>query len=149
LQRIRVILDWCRAHGFCEGDNPADGVTKVLPKHRGPKRHHAALPYQQVPAFIQALSQLETAELVRLAFELTILCATRTSETLCATWDEVDLDGNTWTIPATRMKGRVDIAYRCRHGPSKSFSEPRRCPTAARTYSRAGRLPSRSRTWCS
>ena len=38
------------------------------------------------------------------ALLLTILCATRTSETLNATWTEFDLDAATWTIPADRMK---------------------------------------------
>ncbi len=39
------------------------------------------------------------------ALELTILCATRTSETVNAIWDEVDLlRERTWTIPGNRMK---------------------------------------------
>jgi integrase len=40
-----------------------------------------------------------------LAFML--LTATRTSETLEATWDEFDLDQTIWTIPAARMKNRL------------------------------------------
>ena len=35
LQRVRMIFDWCKAQGYCTGDNPTQGVTKVLPKHRG------------------------------------------------------------------------------------------------------------------
>ena len=38
------------------------------------------------------------------ALELIILTATRTSEVLKATWDEIDLDQRIWTIPAERMK---------------------------------------------
>jgi integrase len=38
------------------------------------------------------------------ALELTILCGTRTSETIGATWDEVDLAARTWIIPGERMK---------------------------------------------
>ena len=34
-----------------------------------------------------------------------ILTATRTSETLNATWSEIDLDKAVWTIPGERMKG--------------------------------------------
>jgi integrase len=38
------------------------------------------------------------------ALELTVLCATRTSETIGAEWGEVDLAAKTWIIPAERMK---------------------------------------------
>ncbi len=44
------------------------------------------------------------------ALELTILCATRTNETLGATWDEFDLEAGLWTIPKDRMKaGRAHV----------------------------------------
>jgi integrase len=108
LQRVRVIFEWCKAQGYCTGDNPTQGLTKVLPKHRATQAHHAALPYQQVPAFIHALREADAGELVKLAFEFTILCAVRTSETLGATWAEVDLEAKTWTIPGIRMKAGVE-----------------------------------------
>ena len=103
LRRLRVILDWCKVQGYCFGDNPTEGLTKVLPKHRASKAHHAALPYPEVPAFVSALRASDASEVVKLGFELTILCATRTSETLRAVWSEVDLAAKTWTIPGIRM----------------------------------------------
>jgi integrase len=42
------------------------------------------------------------------ALEFLILTATRTSEALNATWDEFDLEAEVWTIPAARMKARVE-----------------------------------------
>ncbi len=117
LQRLRVIFDWCKAQGYASGDNPTEGITKVLPKHRAAKAHHAALPYPEVPAFLRALRESDASEPVRLGFELTVLCATRTSETLRATWSEVDLRTKTWTIPGDRMKNGVDhripLSSRC------------------------------------
>jgi len=103
-QRIKVVFDWAKASGLRSGDNPTEGLTKVLPKHRGEQQHHAALPYQAVPAFISVLRTADTSESIRLAFELLILTATRTSEVLRATWAEVDLDAKVWTIPGARMK---------------------------------------------
>lgn len=44
LQRVRVVFEWCKAQGYCSGDNPTAGLTKVLPKHRAAPVHHAALP---------------------------------------------------------------------------------------------------------
>ena len=117
LQRVRVILDWCKAQGYCSGDNPTDGLTKVLPKARAAKSHHAALAYQHVPTFIESLREIDSAESVRLAMEFTILSAARTSETLNATWDEIDLEAKTWTVPGARMKAgldhRVPLSDRC------------------------------------
>lgn len=117
LQRIRVIFEWCKAQGYRSGDNPTEGLTKVLPKRRAVPVHHAALPFQQVPAFIHALREAPARDVVKLAFEFTILCGTRTSETLQATWNEFDLDAKTWTIPGARMKAgvehRVPLSQRC------------------------------------
>ena len=117
LQRLRVIFDWGKAQGYCRGNNPTEGLTKVLPKHRTAKAHHPALPYSEVPAFLRDLRACDASDLVTLGFELTILCATRTSETLRATWTEVDLSSETWTVPGERMKGgvvhRIPLSPRC------------------------------------
>ena len=42
------------------------------------------------------------------ALEFLILTATRTSETLQATWDEIDSASGVWVIPANRMKGGIE-----------------------------------------
>ena len=117
LQRVRVVFEWCKAQGYRTDDNPTQGLTKVLPKQRVAKGHHAALPYQNIPAFVQALREADAGDVVRLAFEFTILCASRTSETLNAAWTEIDLEAKTWTIPGPRMKAglehRVPLSPRC------------------------------------
>ena len=117
LQRLRVIFDWCKAQGYCAGDNPTQGLTKVLPRHRGSQKHHPALPYREVPAFLRALQGSDASESVKLAFEFMILCAARTGEILRATWDEIEFDSHTWTIPGSRMKAgvkhRVPLSPRC------------------------------------
>lgn len=117
LQRLRMVFDWAKAKRYCDGDNPTHGLTKVLPKTRGSRAHHAALPYAQLPAFLRDLQSSSASEVIQLALELTILCATRTTETLRATWDEVDWETRTWTIPAHRMKAgvahRIPISPAC------------------------------------
>jgi integrase len=107
-QRIKVVLDWAKASGYRAGDNPVDGITKVLPKPRAVTAHHAALPYANVPAFIEMLREADAAEGTRLGFELLILTATRTSEVLGARWDEFDLETATWIIPGLRMKAGLE-----------------------------------------
>ena len=117
LQRVRVVFEWCKAQGYRTDDNPTQGLTKVLPKQRVAKGHHAALPYQDLPAFVQALREADAGDVVKLAFEFTILCASRTSETLNTAWTEIDLEAKTWTIPGPRMKAglehRVPLSPRC------------------------------------
>lgn len=93
-----------RKPGFATGDNPAHGLTKVLPKQRKGQKHHAALPYQDLPAFLTKLRKADAREPVRLAFEFLILTAARTSEVTRATWSEVDLAKAVWTVPGSRMK---------------------------------------------
>jgi integrase len=115
-QRIKVVLDWAKASGYRSGDNPVDGLTKVLPRARQAPTHHPALPYAHVPAFVQALRETDAGESTKLAFEFLILTAARTSEVLGARWEEVDRESKTWTIPGARIKAgrehRVPLAAR-------------------------------------
>ena len=75
-------------------------------------RHHAALPYGDVPAFLTDLRQRDG--MAARALEFTILTATRTGEAIGARWSEIV--GDVWTIPARRMKSgrehRVPLAGR-------------------------------------
>jgi integrase len=107
-QRMKTVFDWAKASGYRSGDNPVEGVSKVLPKHNGKKVHHPALPYAQVPEFLIAMRDCAAGVSAKLAFEYMILTATRTSEVLLAEWNEIDVDAKTWTIPAERMKAKVE-----------------------------------------
>jgi integrase len=114
---MKLVFDWAKASGFREGDNPTDGITKVLPKHKDDQQHHAALPYSSVPQFLTTLQTLPTMnEAVRLGLEFLILTATRTNEVQRARWAEIDVETRTWTIPAARMKSsrehRVPLSAR-------------------------------------
>lgn len=104
--RIERVLDVAKARRLRTGENPAawrGNLSVILPKRKnGPKRHHPAMPFTEVPAFMQKLSQ--RSALAARALELTILTASRTSETLGARWSEVDLDAKLWVIPPDRMK---------------------------------------------
>jgi integrase len=105
--RVESILDWARVRGYRVGENPArwrGHLDHLLPSHRrlGRVRHHPALAYADVPAFMHELGKREgnTAR----ALEFTILTVARVGEVLGATWDEIS--DNLWTVPASRMKNR-------------------------------------------
>jgi integrase len=103
--RIEAVLDWAKARGHRTGDNPAawEVIGKVLPARGGPK-HHAALPYADIPAFMASLR--ERAGVAAKALAFAVLTAGRSQEVLKARWGEVDLDARVWTVPAERMKMR-------------------------------------------
>lgn len=103
--RIEAVLDWAKARGHRTGDNPAawEIIGKVLPARGGPK-HHAALPYTEIPAFMASLEERGGVAAKALAFA--VLTAARSQEVLKARWSEVDLDAGIWTVPAERMKMR-------------------------------------------
>ena len=107
-QRISTVFDWCKASGFCPGENPVAAVAKGLPRQTDQQRHHAALPYGEMADFLKRLAAAGTGEGVRLAFELLILTAARTGEMIGARWDEIDLSKALWTIPAERMKAKTE-----------------------------------------
>ena len=65
-------------------------------------RHHPALPYTEIPAFMVELAKREG--IAARALEFTILTAARTGEVIGALWGEIDLQGAVWTVPAHRMK---------------------------------------------
>lgn len=67
-------------------------------------KHHAALPWQQLPAFLRELRVRDAVAARALAF--LILTAARSGEVLGMRWEEVDLGGAVWIVPAGRMKTR-------------------------------------------
>lgn len=102
-QRIEAVFDWAIGNGFHPGPNPVDGaLRRALPKAAVKPKHHAALPWRQVPAFMAELGQREA--IAARAFEFAVLTATRSGETRGAEWSEIDLDRRVWVIPADRMK---------------------------------------------
>ena len=141
-QRIHTVLDWATASGFRSGENPVDGVSRGLPRQPDNKRHHAALPYGEVPGFIAKLrASPDLGETTSLAFEFLILTAARTREVVEAEWSEIDIERAIWTVPANRMKAgkehRVPLSPRCldicaalgNWGPIASMSSQAELPT--------------------
>jgi integrase len=133
--RIEAVLDWARVHGYREGENPArwrGHLDHLLPSRKklARVRHHAALPYRDVPAFMRKLRQHDDVE--ARALEFLILTAARAGEVVGADWNEIDQDdrdGWTWIIPPERMKARrehrVPLSRAARAVLEKTLSERR------------------------
>jgi integrase len=105
--RIERILDWARASALRDGENPArwkGHVDQFYPARSKVRavRHHPAIHYSDLPGFLLRLR--EQKGVAARALETLILTASRSSETLQATWDEIDFDARLWRVPARRMK---------------------------------------------
>lgn len=107
--RIEKILDAAKASGHINSpwENPArwrGNLIHMLPKQNIKRnvQHRAAIPYEDIPRLFDLLRKQDG--MPARALELTILCATRSCETLGARWREFDLSKRIWTIPADRMK---------------------------------------------
>lgn len=108
-QRIHAVMAWGWAHGHCQS-NPVDVVEHLLAQQPGKAirtQHHPAMPWRDIPVFVQEhLRTRDRPEVSRSLLELAILTACRSGEARNMTWDEVDFDSKTWTIPAERMKAK-------------------------------------------
>ncbi len=114
--RIETVINATKAAALADNSNPArqalwtnhhNPAERATLKYAGlngkqVRKHYRAMDWKEVPAFVSELSG--KPDYSARALLLTILCATRTSETLDSTWSEFDLDAATWTIPAERMK---------------------------------------------
>jgi integrase len=109
-QRLERVLDAAKVAGHRTGDNPSrwqGHLALLLPKQgRGQVAHHAALPWVDMPDFMDRLGQREG--LAALALEYLILTAARSGEVRGAVWGEIDLAAHVWSIPAARMKAGRD-----------------------------------------
>ena len=106
--RLEKVLDAAKVRGLRQGENPArwkGNLDHPLPRQTAKPSHHAALPFGEVPDFVAKLRERETSS-AGLPLQFAILTAARTGEVLGVRWQEIDLDGKVWTIPAERMKAR-------------------------------------------
>jgi len=111
--RMESILDWAAHKGYRQGGNPAKwegNLEHELPSptklKKRKQRHHPALPYTRLGAFMVDLSLREGMS--ARALEWGILNASRFQEIAGARLREVDLQLKRWTIPPERMKREIE-----------------------------------------
>ena len=101
-QRLKSVFDWAIVANYRTSVNPVTGIKQALPRQVGKVKHHTALPWKELPDFIQKLRQRSGISI--LAFQFLILTAGRSSDIRNAQWSEIDLRKRLWEIPAERMK---------------------------------------------
>ena len=105
--RIHAVIGWTTVHHYRHGDNPArwqGHLEHALPalSKVAKVKHHAALPYAQVGAFVAKLRK--DSSVGARCLEFITLTAARVGEAINAEWDEIDLANRVWVVPSSRMK---------------------------------------------
>lgn len=108
-QRIEAVLDWAGVMGFREGANPArwkGNLQQALPSpgklQKAPG--HPAIALEDATTWFHLLRARNG--LAARALEFLTLTASRSGEVRGALWEEMDMSGGIWTIPAERMKAK-------------------------------------------
>ena len=103
---LKQIFSQAIARGLCE-HNPASELHAIaLPPP--PPQHYPHLSESELPEFLQALSTTTSHLPARIAAWMAIFTAARPGMVRYATWEEIDFEEGTWTVPAERMKMRRD-----------------------------------------
>jgi integrase len=107
--RIELILAAAATRKLRSGLNPAQWkghLETVLAKPNKIKKvkHHAALPFDEIPEFMGELREMGT--MAALALEFCILNASRTGEVIGGKRNEIS--EAVWTIPGERMKAKKE-----------------------------------------
>jgi len=91
--------------GRAERDPTIDLRGALRPVQHG---HYAAIDADELPEFLRTLEHNDARLFIqtRLAVRLLMLTFVRTGELIGSKWEEIDLEGKQWTIPAERMKMR-------------------------------------------
>ena len=105
-QRIRSVFDYARSKGH-RVDNPADErLDAALPRNGHATAHRESVAHGDVADVLRRVRAIDDPKWLgaTLALEFLVLTGARSSEVLGMAWREVE--GDTWTVPASRMKTR-------------------------------------------
>ena len=101
LNRTNLVIRHAAALGLDVDIGLAEKTKLLLGKTRHVVKHIPSMPWQEAPAFYQTL---DDKSLPQLALRLLMLTGLRSNPVRHAHLDEID--GDIWTIPGEKMKGR-------------------------------------------
>jgi len=104
LQRMTAVFRYAVQTGKAT-HNPATEMRGVIKARK--VQHHPMISPKELPEFLKNLAMADIHTTTKLAIQFTILTAARSGEVRGATWSEIDLEKNLWSIPAKRMKMQI------------------------------------------
>ena len=102
--KLSIVMDWTITKGYRRDSNPArPNVTQSLGR-QAEQTHHKSLAPAELGRALAAIRDADVWWATKYCLIFIALTGVRSGEGRRATWDEIDLDTDTWTIPAPRMK---------------------------------------------
>jgi integrase len=101
LEQLRHMLTLAVENGWLDA-NPAMGIKRFPRKPR-----ERFLTADELPRFFDAVGQLRS-KVARDFILMLLFTGARRGNVASMEWRELDLDARTWTIPASKYKGKVD-----------------------------------------
>ena len=134
-QRISAICRWAVAQRH-RNDDPAGIMPAAAPPHGDVKAQHLpALAYDELAQCLATVRATRGASASsELSLEFLIPTASRSGEVRKATWDEIDVGGAVWTVPAEHTQANREHRCRCRRAPWQYSKRRRSCRKPAGWY---------------
>lgn len=112
LAYVKGIFRYARGHGLVD-TNPADALD---PEALGVVENESEryLSADEIREFWHALDKSKMTPQTRAGLRIVLLTGIRPGELLGATWDEIDKDAATWTIPVDRQKMKPKMRSKAR-----------------------------------
>jgi len=104
IERTRKIFEFARHSGYNCTPETVDSAQHMLGHVTHVVKHHAALPWQDMPDLWASLNGDYPSTW---CLKWLILTAVRSDAARGARWDEIE--GDVWTVPADRVKGTKDV----------------------------------------
>lgn len=105
VQRINEIMIYSVNTGLIEA-NPASGVGMAF--ERPKKQHMPTLRPEELPKLMSTLAMSNLSIPTRCLIHWQLLTLVRPSEASGTRWEEIDLEAKLWTVPAERMKAKLE-----------------------------------------
>ena len=103
LQTCGQVFRYAIAHGLASR-NPAVDIRPADVLASRKKENYARVDSKDLPELLRKIEVYSGSATTRVAIKLMTMTFVRTSELIGARWEEFDLDGARWDIPAERMK---------------------------------------------
>ena len=107
-QRMRTVFSFYQALEVIEHNPAGEAINAALPKTPRFKAHLRSLPYRELGAALETVEASNASPASKLCLRFLVLTAARLGEARATTWDEIDADAATWTIPGERMKAGAE-----------------------------------------
>ena len=106
-KKTRIALHAVMEKAIIQGhrtDNPAlPNITQGMGKQK-PTTHHLSVRYTRLGKVIRLLKDADAPWAVKACLLFLVFTISRSGQAREATWDEIDFENATWTIPGIRMK---------------------------------------------